>query len=1259
MGTATSKGSWLAQMGTATSKGSWLALIPLFAFGFAIACDADSPGGNGPGGNDAMPTLSWSSAAQTVGEGVGEVEVGLVLNESSSEDFEVQFVVGGTAVYPDDHNLIAASVRLPKGTTSAVISFGVIDDGLVEGDETVVVELSAPPNVLLGNRRHTVTIDDNEPELTLVSPNGGEVWIAGEQESITWLSLLSGATIDVDYSIDAGNNWQVIASGAEDVGVMPWSIPEVDSVAALVRVRATDGSVEDTSDSVFELLTPKSTWFVDSSVGGDGTSWLTAFATVQEAMAAASAGDEIWVAAGSYLRDGDDDVVLAMKDGVTVMGGFIGVETQREQRDPSIHTTTLDGGGMVESVVRGATRAVLDGFVVTGGVASAAGGGIYAADVSGLTIRRCVIENNHAEERGGGLFVANATGLFIDGSRFAGNDAADTSGSNPSSGGGMTLIDTRALVQGCVLEANTANGGGGGMSIEGGAVVVSQTTIAGNHELGALSGGAVAVEHGDLILARSELRLNNGFEGGAIRSEGGSVSIRGCLIANNESSEAGGVIFASGTAVEISGSTLVHNAAGPNNAVITSHGGTVSLVNSIAWDNAPLFADGGAYAVSYSALQETRGFNDGGNLITAAPMFVDPNRDDFRLSQASPCIDVADPRAALAVDLDGNRRRDDPGMPNLGVGMPPADLGAFEFVGDTTLRLLTPNGGEVWDVGTTQSITWDAHSSIATIRIEISCDDGQNHTDVTANVAAADGVYAWDIPGPGAPRCSLRIADVAQLVVLDRSDHPFAIVSNATWFVDAGVADSGNGQTWGAAFRTIQEGVDAASFGDEVHVARGTYRAAGADVIATMKEGTDLLGGYDASTGVRDIAGNPTRIDGQGTATHVVVAADARLDGFVVENGNANGGAGPWDIHGGGILIVDVSPEIRDCVVRACTAEMHGGGIYVTGSRAAPIIVDTELVDGAARNGGCMFVAAGSVPVLTGVTFTSCSTNLGYGGAIGVNEGALPYFSNCFFVDNTAGNGGAVALFNAREAVVFQGCDFEGNEAAQNGGAIQNIGSTIELRDVWFIDNSAGVRGGAIYQTEMGTPTRLHATNGVFVGNQAWGDDAAHGGGALYMANATVATLLHCTVTANAARGDNGTAGAVYVEEGELAVINSILWGNTDSSSASGECPGSIDAAEIFMGTSVAVGVAYSDVADRCRDLWPGDGNIHVDPIFAAITSPYDLSLDTASLCIDAANGSLSPTRDIADNQRYDHPDHSGGVGDPPYADMGALEYMP
>ena len=120
-----------------------------------------------------------------------------------------------------------------------------------------------------------------------------------------------------------------------------------------------------------------SVWYVDiGNISGteDGTSWATAFTTIQLAIDAAEAdqGGEVWVAEGTYDEartspnaDGsnEDTGSVVLKSGVDVYGGFAGGETVRIERNWETNVTILDGSASRNSgplpayhVVVGAAR---------------------------------------------------------------------------------------------------------------------------------------------------------------------------------------------------------------------------------------------------------------------------------------------------------------------------------------------------------------------------------------------------------------------------------------------------------------------------------------------------------------------------------------------------------------------------------------------------------------------------------------------------------------------------------------------------------------------------------------------------------------------------------------------------------------------------------------------------------------------------------------------------------------------------------------
>jgi hypothetical protein len=93
------------------------------------------------------------------------------------------------------------------------------------------------------------------PQVALTRPQGGEVWVAGTVENITW-SQKYVAAVKIEYSVNNGASWGVVTDSVPATYPdYPWIVPSIESSQGLIRITEVGNpSFRDTSNGSFAIL---------------------------------------------------------------------------------------------------------------------------------------------------------------------------------------------------------------------------------------------------------------------------------------------------------------------------------------------------------------------------------------------------------------------------------------------------------------------------------------------------------------------------------------------------------------------------------------------------------------------------------------------------------------------------------------------------------------------------------------------------------------------------------------------------------------------------------------------------------------------------------------------------------------------------------------------------------------------------------------------------------------------------------------------
>lgn len=387
--------------------------------------------------------------------------------------------------------------------------------------------------------------------------------------------------------------------------------------------------------------------YVNGFVAGglqDGSSWANAYPQLRTALDDPNCV-EFWVATARYLPSGTgvQSASFVINSGEHLYGGFAGTETQRTQRDPTVHPTILSGdvdnndgisvapttdyiqGSNSYHVVRvdGSTTdvnstTVLDGFIITAGKANGSGadkgGGLYcegsgAGHQCSPTLANLTFSGNWAWY-GGGMY------------------------NNGSSGGESSPVLTNVIFTGNKGQDNTGGMYNDAQSAGRSSPELTDVTFSGNqgnNSVGGMLNNAGPGGTSSPILRRVTFSSNSAlFGGGMMNSAIGSDSISSPSLTNvtfygNTAGNSGAAMYNTESDGRLEPSLV--NVTFKNNAA-TGYGGGMSnsasggvcaplLVNVIIWGNTAGFDDPSIRnsdcgpSISHSVIQGSGGSGGG------------------------------------------------------------------------------------------------------------------------------------------------------------------------------------------------------------------------------------------------------------------------------------------------------------------------------------------------------------------------------------------------------------------------------------------------------------------------------------------------------------------------------------------------------------------------------------------------------------------------------------------------------------------------
>lgn len=323
-------------------------------------------------------------------------------------------------------------------------------------------------------------------------------------------------------------------------------------------------------------------WHVTPGGTGDGTSWTSSVGVVQAAIDAATSGDEIWVAMGRYNES------LILREGSILYGGFMGTETNREERNWVENETILDGKGMSKRaiLIREVNNTIIDGFTITNAEGEEEGAGVYYRGVESGTLTNSQIVDNDVYLSAGVVCVESSPSI---------NNCLISHNDN----GVYIHYYSRPVLTDCTItnNSNTMNDAIG-LECDYRANPILIRCLISNHYRGVSCRSESSVTMSDCkILDNNQEDIFGRFGGGVVC---GDATLTNCLISGNKSSNNGGGVSCSGSMSRFMNCTITGNWSDDTGGGVVVNYASPTFINCDISNNLATYYGGGIGFYGYS-----------------------------------------------------------------------------------------------------------------------------------------------------------------------------------------------------------------------------------------------------------------------------------------------------------------------------------------------------------------------------------------------------------------------------------------------------------------------------------------------------------------------------------------------------------------------------------------------------------------------------------------------------------------------------------